>query len=97
MTRSIWRLSRVVTSCVAHVLQVMADQQIDAIAYPTIRRTARPIGEPQPGTNCILASVAGLPATKSLPPTLQPREATPLLSRLFRLVRHLAPQTLFLS
>jgi amidase len=45
-----------------HVLEAMADQQIDAIAYPTIRRTARPIGEPQPGTNCVLASVAGLPA-----------------------------------
>lgn len=45
-----------------NVLQVMADEQIDAIAYPTIRRTARPIGEPQPGTNCVLASVAGLPA-----------------------------------
>jgi len=45
-----------------HVLQAMTDQQIDAIAYPTIRRTARPIGEPQPGTNCVLASVAGLPA-----------------------------------
>ena len=45
-----------------HVLQAMADEAIDAIAYPTIRRTARPIGEPQPGTNCVLASVAGLPA-----------------------------------
>jgi Asp-tRNA(Asn)/Glu-tRNA(Gln) amidotransferase A subunit family amidase len=45
-----------------NVLQAMADERINAIAYPTIRRTARPIGEPQPGTNCVLASVAGLPA-----------------------------------
>ena len=46
----------------ALVQQAMAADEIDAIAYPTIRRTARPIGEPQPGTNCVLASVAGLPA-----------------------------------
>ena len=45
-----------------NVLDVMAELEIDAIAYPTIRQTARPIGEPQPGTNCVLASVSGLPA-----------------------------------
>jgi amidase len=45
-----------------NVLEVMAELAIDAIAYPTIRRTARLIGVPQPGTNCVLASVSGLPA-----------------------------------
>ncbi len=44
------------------VLAVMAELEIDAIAYPTIRSTARLIGVPQPGTNCVLSSVSGLPA-----------------------------------
>ena len=44
------------------VLKVMQDQRLDAIAYPTIRRTAALIGVPQQGTNCRLAPVSGLPA-----------------------------------
>ena len=35
---------------------------LDALVYPTIRRTARPIGEPQPGSNCALSALSGLPA-----------------------------------
>ena len=44
------------------VLAAMDAQQIDAIAYPTIRRTAAPIGVQQQGTNCRLAAISGLPA-----------------------------------
>jgi Asp-tRNA(Asn)/Glu-tRNA(Gln) amidotransferase A subunit family amidase len=44
------------------ILKVMADYRLDAIAYPTIRRTAALIGEEQLGENCKLASNSGLPA-----------------------------------
>jgi amidase len=44
------------------ILKVMANNNLDALAYPTIRRKANLIGEAQPGTNCQLASNSGLPA-----------------------------------
>ncbi len=44
------------------VVALMDEQDLDALAYPTIRRTARPIGEPQQGSNCALSAVSGLPA-----------------------------------
>lgn len=44
------------------VLAVMAEQGLDALAYPTIRRKAAPVGEPQDGSNCQLSSKSGLPA-----------------------------------
>jgi Asp-tRNA(Asn)/Glu-tRNA(Gln) amidotransferase A subunit family amidase len=44
------------------ILKVMADNNLDALAYPTIRRKANVIGEAQPGTNCRLSSNSGLPA-----------------------------------
>jgi Asp-tRNA(Asn)/Glu-tRNA(Gln) amidotransferase A subunit family amidase len=44
------------------ILKVMADNSIDALAYPTIRRKPNPIGEAQAGSNCQLASNSGLPA-----------------------------------
>jgi amidase len=44
------------------VLSLMAEQNLDALAYPTIRRTAAPLGEPQSGSNCQLAAKSGLPA-----------------------------------
>ncbi|MBV8589154.1 MAG: hypothetical protein JO212_03695 [Acetobacteraceae bacterium] len=44
------------------ILKAMADNRIDALAYPTIRRKANSIGEVQMGTNCYLASKSGLPA-----------------------------------
>jgi amidase len=45
------------------ILKTMADNALDAIAYPSIRSKASLIGEPQPGANnCRLASNSGLPA-----------------------------------
>ena len=44
------------------ILKVMADNSLDALAYPTIRRKANVIGEAQPGTNCRLSSNSALPA-----------------------------------
>jgi amidase len=44
------------------ILKVMADRNVDALAYPTIRRKAAPIGETQLGTNCRVSSNSGLPA-----------------------------------
>ncbi len=44
------------------ILGKMESEHLDAVAYPTIRRTAALIGTPQQGTNCQLASVSGLPA-----------------------------------
>lgn len=45
---------------------LMARHRLDALAYPTHRRTARPIGEAQPEGNCQLSANSGLPAL-SLP------------------------------
>jgi Asp-tRNA(Asn)/Glu-tRNA(Gln) amidotransferase A subunit family amidase len=44
------------------ILKAMADNRVDALAYPTIRRKANLIGEMQMGNNCQLASKSGLPA-----------------------------------
>ena len=44
------------------VLSVMAEQNLDALAYPTIRRKAAPLYEPQEGSNCQLSAKSGLPA-----------------------------------
>ena len=44
------------------VVALMDEQELDALVYPTIRRTARPIGQPQQGSNCALSAVSGLPA-----------------------------------
>jgi hypothetical protein len=59
-------------SCVDHrlrrevlrqaIYKAMADNRVDALAYPTIRRKANLIGEAQQGTNCQFASNSGLPA-----------------------------------
>lgn len=48
------------------LLELMAAQRLDALAYPTIRRKASPLREPQEGSNCQLAAKSGLPAI-SLP------------------------------
>ena len=40
----------------------MADNRVEALAYPTIRRKANVIGEMQMGTNCQLGANSGLPA-----------------------------------
>ena len=44
------------------ILKSMADNRVDALAYPTIRRKANLIGEPQMGSNCQLSANSGLPA-----------------------------------
>jgi amidase len=44
------------------ILKAMADNRVDALAYPTIRRKAAPIGQTQMGTNCQLSANSGLPA-----------------------------------
>jgi len=44
------------------ILKALADNRVDAVAYPTIRRKAKLIGEPQQDPNCRLSSQSGLPA-----------------------------------
>ena len=44
------------------ILKAMADDRLDALAYPTIRRKANVVGQVQPGTNCHLSANSGLPA-----------------------------------
>ena len=46
----------------AAVTALLDEWELDALIYPTIRRTARPIGQPQPGSNCALSATSGLPA-----------------------------------
>jgi Asp-tRNA(Asn)/Glu-tRNA(Gln) amidotransferase A subunit family amidase len=46
----------------AELRQLMAAQQLDALAYPTLTRIAAPIGEMQQGDNCHLSAVSGFPA-----------------------------------
>jgi amidase len=44
------------------IVAFMDSAKLDAIAYPTVRRKATIIGEPQRGGNCQLSAVTGLPA-----------------------------------
>jgi Asp-tRNA(Asn)/Glu-tRNA(Gln) amidotransferase A subunit family amidase len=44
------------------VVAAMASRGITALAYPSIRRKAAPIGEAQAGSNCQLSATTGLPA-----------------------------------
>ena len=44
------------------VIELMDEHALDAFVYPTIRRTAAPIGTPQEGSNCRLSAISGLPA-----------------------------------
>jgi amidase len=44
------------------VAAFMDEHDLDALAYPTIRQPAAPIGAPQSGSNCGTAAVGGLPA-----------------------------------
>ena len=50
---------RVVARAIEDLLE---SHELDALAYPTIRQVAAPIGESQGGTNCRLAANSGLPA-----------------------------------
>ena len=48
---------------VADALDALLDRHgLEALAYPTIRRVAQPLGQPQPGTNCRIAANSGFPA-----------------------------------
>ena len=44
----------------ATVVQVMENNDLDALVYPTIRRTASRIGVSQRGSNCSLRSTVGV-------------------------------------
>jgi Asp-tRNA(Asn)/Glu-tRNA(Gln) amidotransferase A subunit family amidase len=44
------------------IVKLMDDERAVALVYPTLRRTAAKIGEPQPGGNCAAAAATGLPA-----------------------------------
>jgi Asp-tRNA(Asn)/Glu-tRNA(Gln) amidotransferase A subunit family amidase len=44
------------------VLRTMKENGLTALVYPTLRRKAAPIGQPQGGTNCQLSATTDLPA-----------------------------------
>jgi amidase len=44
------------------LIALMDAQHVTALVYPTLRRTAAKIGEPQAGGNCAAAAATGLPA-----------------------------------
>jgi len=44
------------------LLALLDDNHVDALIYPTVRRTAAKIGEPQSGGNCAASAATGLPA-----------------------------------
>ena len=44
------------------LLRLLAENSLDALAYPSIRHVANLIGEDQIGTNCRLAACSGVPA-----------------------------------
>ena len=46
----------------AAVLRFLDEHDLTALIYPTIRQTARPVGLAQPGSNCALSAITGLPA-----------------------------------
>jgi Asp-tRNA(Asn)/Glu-tRNA(Gln) amidotransferase A subunit family amidase len=46
----------------ASLVKIMDDHQVVALVYPTLRRTAAKIGEPQAGGNCAASAATGLPA-----------------------------------
>jgi hypothetical protein len=41
---------------------LLDEYELTALLYPTIRQTARPVGQRQPGSNCALSAISGLPA-----------------------------------
>ena len=46
----------------AAVEALLDEHDLTALLYPTIRQTARRIGQGQPGSNCSLSAISGLPA-----------------------------------
>jgi Asp-tRNA(Asn)/Glu-tRNA(Gln) amidotransferase A subunit family amidase len=59
------------------ILKVIAAEQLDALAYPTFKRTAARIGEAQRGGNCSLSSVSDLPAI-TVPAGFVPDDGMPV-------------------
>ncbi len=46
----------------AAIEALLDEHGLTALIYPTIRQTARPIGQGQTGSNCALSAISGLPA-----------------------------------
>ena len=46
----------------AAVEALLDEHDLTALMYPTIRETARPVGQAQRGSNCALSAISGLPA-----------------------------------
>ncbi len=46
----------------AAIEALLDEHELTALLYPTIRQTARPVGLAQPGSNCALSAISGLPA-----------------------------------
>src|SRR5262249_50275277 len=44
------------------ILKIMKEQNLDALVYPTLRRKAAMIGDPQVGSTCTLSAATGFPA-----------------------------------
>jgi Asp-tRNA(Asn)/Glu-tRNA(Gln) amidotransferase A subunit family amidase len=44
------------------VVTTLRDEQLDALVYPSLRRKASRLGDPQVGSNCQLSASSGLPA-----------------------------------
>ncbi|WP_454085267.1 amidase [Georgenia sp. Marseille-Q6866] len=44
------------------LVETFEEGGIDALAYPTIRQVAQPVGESQPGTNCASSAQTGFPS-----------------------------------
>src|ERR1043166_4634474 len=44
------------------LIALLDDNRVEALVYPTVRRTAAKIGEPQAGGNCAASAASGLPA-----------------------------------
>lgn len=44
------------------VLRLMEEEDLDALAYPTMRREPAPLGGPQNGSTCHLSAATGFPA-----------------------------------
>jgi hypothetical protein len=58
------------------IVDAMDDHRVIALAYPSLRRTAAFIGEPQRGGNCSLSSVTDLPAI-TVPAGFVPADGLP--------------------
>jgi Asp-tRNA(Asn)/Glu-tRNA(Gln) amidotransferase A subunit family amidase len=54
-----WRMRDILREA---ILKVMADNTLDALAYPSVRLKPSLIGEAQGGNNCRLSSNSGLPS-----------------------------------